>query len=114
MSSCEHLSMDNHHYNHNPNELYTLEVQSIEIVDKLSNHITEEKLIKRDYWKGKIDFLIACLGFSIGLGAFLIPYFISVFLAGIPLFLLEVTVGQVTRRGVIAAWNICPLFQGKL
>uniref|UniRef100_A0A095AWH9 Sodium-and chloride-dependent GABA transporter 2 n=1 Tax=Schistosoma haematobium TaxID=6185 RepID=A0A095AWH9_SCHHA len=44
--------------------------------------------------------------------AFLIPYFISVFLAGIPLFLLDVTVGQVTRRGVIAAWNICPLFQG--
>uniref|UniRef100_A0A5K4EU31 Transporter n=1 Tax=Schistosoma mansoni TaxID=6183 RepID=A0A5K4EU31_SCHMA len=120
MSTCEGTTIGNYHHQH---ELYTSEIQSI---DQLSNHINEENKMKKEYWKGKIDFFIACLGFSIGLGnvwrfpylcykngggAFLIPYFISVFLAGIPLFLLEVTVGQVTRRGVIAAWNICPLFQ---
>ncbi|CAH8680877.1 unnamed protein product [Schistosoma rodhaini] len=121
MSTCEGTTIGNYHHQH---ELYTSEIQSI---DQLSNHINEENKMKKEYWKGKIDFFIACLGFSIGLGnvwrfpylcykngggAFLIPYFISVLLAGIPLFLLEVTVGQLTRRGVIAAWNICPLFQG--
>uniref|UniRef100_A0A0X3P9P4 Transporter n=1 Tax=Schistocephalus solidus TaxID=70667 RepID=A0A0X3P9P4_SCHSO len=87
----------------------------------------ESNLTKREQWNKKIDFLIACTGYSIGLGnvwrfpylcykngggAFLLPYFISVFVVGIPMFLLEVSVGQLMSRGGIEAWNICPLLKG--
>lgn len=46
-------------------------------------------------------------------GAFLIPYFLMLFLCGIPLLLMELAVGQYTHRGPIAAMEkICPLFKG--
>jgi len=33
---------------------------------------------------------------------------------GIPTFFLEIALGQFMSQGGIAAWNICPLFKGKL
>uniref|UniRef100_A0A8C4NEY7 Uncharacterized protein n=1 Tax=Eptatretus burgeri TaxID=7764 RepID=A0A8C4NEY7_EPTBU len=46
-------------------------------------------------------------------GAFLIPYCIFLFGGGIPLFFLEVALGQYTAEGGITCWNkICPLFTG--
>ncbi|KAM7542662.1 hypothetical protein Aperf_G00000016847 [Anoplocephala perfoliata] len=81
----------------------------------------------RGKWKRKIDFLFACVGFSIGFGnvwrfpylcfkngggAFLVPYFVSVFVTGIPMFFLEVSVGQLMSRGGIEAWEIIPLLKG--
>lgn len=47
-------------------------------------------------------------------GAFLIPYFLTLFLCGIPLLYLELVIGQMTRRGPIGAFGkLCPLFKGK-
>ena len=45
-------------------------------------------------------------------GAFLIPYLICVIIGGIPLFYLEVAVGQFMGIAGVNAWKICPLFQG--
>ncbi len=47
-------------------------------------------------------------------GAFLFPYLLCVALGGIPMFFLEVALGQFMSVGGISAWAICPLFQGKL
>ncbi|XP_033730845.1 sodium- and chloride-dependent betaine transporter-like, partial [Pecten maximus] len=44
--------------------------------------------------------------------AFLIPYLVCVVVAGVPLFFLEVTVGQFMGVSGFKAWNICPIFQG--
>ena len=46
-------------------------------------------------------------------GAFLIPYFLCAVVGGVPLFFLEVTVGQFMGKGGVGAWKICPILQGE-
>ncbi|KAK2556805.1 Sodium- and chloride-dependent GABA transporter 2 [Acropora cervicornis] len=82
---------------------------------------------QRETWSSKLDFLLALMGFSIGLGniwrfpylcfkngggCFLIPYLICLILAGVPVLVLEIAMGQFTSQGAITAWKMCPLFQG--
>lgn len=47
-------------------------------------------------------------------GAFLIPYLIMLGLAGIPIFLLEVSLGQFASQGPVSVWKAIPALQGKL
>ncbi|KAB1254530.1 Sodium- and chloride-dependent betaine transporter [Camelus dromedarius] len=82
----------------------------------------------RGQWTNKMEFVLSVAGEIIGLGnvwrfpylcykngggAFFIPYFIFFFACGIPVFFLEVALGQYTSQGSVTAWRkICPLLQG--
>jgi len=50
---------------------------------------------------------------SFVLGIFLIPYLIFLFLLGIPLFYLEVNLGQFTSQGAVQCWRMAPIFKGR-
>ena len=45
-------------------------------------------------------------------GAFLVPYFIMLFLCGIPLFFMETCIGQFSSSGCLAVFKISPIFKG--
>uniref|UniRef100_A0A3P9L6U2 Transporter n=1 Tax=Oryzias latipes TaxID=8090 RepID=A0A3P9L6U2_ORYLA len=82
----------------------------------------------RGQWASKAEFLLAVAGQIIGLGnvwrfpylcykngggVFFVPYLLFLVLCGIPLFLLETSLGQYTSLGGVSAWKtICPIFGG--
>uniref|UniRef100_A0A674DLF0 Transporter n=1 Tax=Salmo trutta TaxID=8032 RepID=A0A674DLF0_SALTR len=83
--------------------------------------------VERETWTRQMDFIMSCVGFAVGLGnvwrfpylcykngggVFLIPYMIIVFIGGIPVFFLEIALGQFMKQGGVSAWNIAPLFKG--
>lgn len=83
---------------------------------------------ERETWGRKLDFLLSCIGYAVGLGnvwrfpylcynnggaSFLIPYIICLVFCGIPIFYLEVALGQYVGQGVVGAWAaICPFLGG--
>lgn len=48
-------------------------------------------------------------------GAFLVPYLLMLVFLGLPLFYMELALGQYQKCGAISVWNrICPVFSGKI
>jgi SNF family Na+-dependent transporter len=45
-------------------------------------------------------------------GAFLIPYTLMMVFGAVPLFYMELILGQYNRQGPVTVWRICPLFKG--
>lgn len=84
---------------------------------------------ERESWDSKLTFLLATVGYAVGLGnvwrfpylaqkngggAFLIPYFVMLCIEGIPIFYLELAIGQRLRKGAIGVWNqVSPYLSGK-
>ncbi|XP_018618351.2 sodium-dependent dopamine transporter isoform X1 [Scleropages formosus] len=82
---------------------------------------------ERETWGKKIDFLLSVIGFAVDLanvwrfpylcyknggGAFLVPYLFFMVIAGMPLFYMELALGQYNREGAAGVWKICPIFKG--
>uniref|UniRef100_A0A8C6Q7Y2 Transporter n=1 Tax=Nannospalax galili TaxID=1026970 RepID=A0A8C6Q7Y2_NANGA len=83
---------------------------------------------ERPKWDNKLQYLLSCIGFAVGLGniwrfpylcqtygggAFLIPYLIALVFEGIPLFYIELAIGQRLRKGSIGVWtSISPYLGG--
>uniref|UniRef100_A0A8C9KPA5 Transporter n=1 Tax=Serinus canaria TaxID=9135 RepID=A0A8C9KPA5_SERCA len=97
--------------------------------DKQKEGDEELEAENRPAWNSnKLQYILAQIGYSVGLGnvwrfpylcqkngggAYLVPYLVLLVIIGLPLFFLELAVGQRIRRGSIGVWNyICPRLGG--
>ncbi|KAL4230155.1 hypothetical protein ACF0H5_010540 [Mactra antiquata] len=82
---------------------------------------------ERGNWRGKLEFILSCLGYVVGLGniwrfpylvyrngggAFFIPYLVMLVFCGIPLVFMEMSFGQYASLGPVTIWRAVPLFKG--
>ncbi|XP_067939588.1 sodium- and chloride-dependent glycine transporter 2-like [Watersipora subatra] len=89
--------------------------------------IDGDENVERGNWSRQLDFLLSCLGYAVGLGnvwrfpylsyssgggAFFIPYFIMLVFVGMPVFFLELTLGQFSSRGPVGSFKFAPILKG--
>ncbi|CAI4224307.1 unnamed protein product [Auanema sp. JU1783] len=96
-------------------------------VDTNGGDDNEHGEMERLQWTGKFDFLMSMIAYAVGLGnvwrfpylcfkngggSFLAAYAVFFCLAAVPIFIMEVTMGQYLQRGAMEMWQMCPIFKG--
>ncbi|XP_064486396.1 sodium-dependent proline transporter-like [Ornithodoros turicata] len=81
----------------------------------------------RDHWANRAEFILSCIGMSVGLGnvwrfpyvvydngggAFMIPYFALMVLVGRPMYYLELILGQFSSSAQVEAFGGFPMARG--
>ncbi|CAL1527008.1 unnamed protein product [Lymnaea stagnalis] len=105
-------------------ELPLMDGTPTKLIDKPATKLEPE----REKWGKKIDFLLSVIGFAVDLGnvwrfpyvcykngggAFLIPYLVMLTFGGLPLFYMELALGQYQRCGCFTVWTrLCPMLKG--
>uniref|UniRef100_A0AC35U747 Transporter n=1 Tax=Rhabditophanes sp. KR3021 TaxID=114890 RepID=A0AC35U747_9BILA len=94
-----------------------------------NEHVIHINDVDREGWDNKTQFMMGVISYAVGLGniwrwpylcqkngggAFLIPYIIMMFLEGMPLFLIELGIGQRLRTGPVGVWNSIHPYLGGL
>lgn len=89
--------------------------------------VEKAKSPERGQWANKTEFILSCIGLSVGIGniwrfpylayqngggAFLLPYIILMVLVGKPMYFMEVAVGQFTSLGPMSIWRCLPIARG--
>ena len=95
---------------------------SLEVIKK------EKEESERPQWDNQIEFILSTVGYAVGLGnvwrfpyvvytngggTFLIPYVIVILFVGLPLFFMELALGQYCAQGPTKIFgNLAPAFKG--
>jgi hypothetical protein len=111
------------------NEAITDLAEDKKCAQEQKDEVPKKEVVVREQWSRKTEFLLAIIGFSVDLGniwrfpkvvyengggRFLIPYFLQLALCGLPLFYMELALGQFHQTGLFTLWEkICPILKGK-
>ncbi|XP_029037428.1 sodium-dependent nutrient amino acid transporter 1-like [Osmia bicornis bicornis] len=121
----EAFQMEDIHLEQKENNFSDVE-KSLEKPDAQQKVPSENKPARAE-WGGGLQFLMACIATSVGLGnvwrfpftayengggAFLIPYIIILLFVGKPFYFLEGLLGQFTNKSCAKTWNMVPAMKG--
>ncbi|XP_033736055.1 sodium- and chloride-dependent glycine transporter 2-like [Pecten maximus] len=91
------------------------------------NEDISDESTPRVTWSSTLEFVVSLIGYATGMsdfwrfpylvwrnggGAFLIAYTITMITCGVPLYFLEIFLGQYSGKGVFEIWAFFPLFKG--